>query len=413
MKIGAATSRGKGTSASPDPKWLQKAVIYQVFIDRFHRGGRRSATRRPPDDQPEFCGGNLQGVVEKLDHLSGLGVTAIWLSPFNKTTAYHGYHVTDFFKVDERFGGMEGFQALVRGARSRGMRLIMDLVPNHVHESHPWFQAARNNRRSPYRRWFYWQRNGAPLCFLDVAELPKLNLDHPEAREEMIRAARFWLDQGIDGFRMDHALGPSLDFWRAFRGAIKRHREDAVLFGEVWFSGIQRHHLPTLLLPDKRFYFLARQLGMDVQDAIMREYAGVFDGLLDFTFQKLLTTHVAGKRKMSDRRLQDLLDEHYAGFPEHVSLLSFLDNHDMNRFMFEAGGDRSRLKRALTVQFAQKAPPILYYGTEAAMNQTGPVSGDHGDLQARRMMPWGGAEGPLFKTCCRLIAQWKRCHGGV
>jgi glycosidase len=396
-------------------KWLQKAVIYHVFIDRFCRGGQLPRQNcEPADDQPVFCGGNLQGVAEKLDYLSNLGITAIWLSPFNKTAAYHGYHVTDYFQVDERFGGRAGLQSLVKGAQRRGIRLIMDFVPNHVHETHPWFQSARKGRSSPYRRWFHWGSSGDYLKFLDVRELPKLNLDFPEARQELIRAARFWMDQGIDGFRLDHALGLSLGFLREFRRQLKQHREDVAVFGEVYFCGIQRPFLASLHLPDKRFYFLAQQLGFDVLDATMKEYAGVFDGLLDFGFQKLLKTHLAAsRRKVPDAAIQEMLDRHYSGFPENCCLLSFLDNHDLNRFLFEAHGDRTRLKRALAIQFGQKSPPILYYGTEAGMSQSGPIRGDHGDLQARRMLPWEQSEGALFKTCQQLIAKWKKLHGGA
>src|SRR5580658_3710166 len=98
-------------------EWLQRSVLYHVFIDRFVQGGKRSHSN-PPERKPVFCGGNLQGVAQKLDHLSDLGINAIWLSPFTKTAAYHGYHVTDFLRVDERFGGQKGLQTLVKAAHA-------------------------------------------------------------------------------------------------------------------------------------------------------------------------------------------------------------------------------------------------------------------------------------------------------
>jgi glycosidase len=388
-----------------NPGWLQRAVIYQVFIDRFLQGGsHRLRKGSPPEGKPVFCGGNLQGVAEKLDYLSDLGINTIWLSPFTQTVAYHGYHVTDFFRVEKRFGGQNGLQTLVKTARAHGIRLIMDFVPNHVHVTHPWFQEAKRNKRSPYRHWFYWQRNGDYLKFFGVDEMPKLNLDHPEARKEIIRAAKHWMDQGIDGFRLDFALGPSLDFWREFRDQLKRHDKEVALIAEVYFWRIQRQFLPTINLPDKSFYFLAQQLGLDAMSAAMKEYAEVFDGLLDFTFQKLLRVFVANnKRKMSSAQIQEMLDQHYAGFPDDCSLVSFLDNHDMNRFLFEARGDKARLKRAMEIQFAQRCPPVIYYGTELGMSQTAPVRGNYGDLQARRMMTWQSRDRSIFNLYKRLI----------
>jgi glycosidase len=389
--------------------WLSKTVTYHVLIDRFFHGGTRALSHRiPPDDQPVFCGGNLQGVANKLDYLAHLGINAIWLSPFTQTAAYHGYHVTDFFRVETRFGGGSGLRALVRSARAHGIKLIMDFVPNHVHVTHPWFQHARADTHSPYRNWFYWRRNGDYLKFLDFGELPKLNLDHPDARKTIIQAAKFWLDQGLDGFRLDHALGPSLDFWHAFQQEVKRHRPDAALMAEVCFQGIPRRCLPSLSLPEKQFYFTAQQKGFDVLDATMKEYAEVFDGLLDFSFQKLVRTMVAHPhRSLATRWIQQALDDHYARFPDSCKLLTFLDNHDMNRFLFEAGGDKKRLHRALEIQFAQRHPPIIYYGTEKGMNQAGPVWGDHGDLQARRMMAWTHGDPDLLRTCRQQIAKWR------
>jgi len=350
----------------------------------------------------------LPGVEEKLDYLADLGITAIWLSPFARTHDYHGYSSIDYFAVEERFGGLLALQRLVSAARARRMRLILDFVPNHVHQSHPWFVEAQANPRSPYRDWFYWRPNGGYLKFLNFGELPKLNLDHEAARDAVIRAALYWLDQGLDGFRLDHAMGPSLNFWSEFRRRIKQHRPEAALIGEVWYHGIPPRCLPTLQLPHKRRYCLLDRLGFNVLDSTMREYAGTFDGLLDFTFQKILCDGIARPATMlSDEAIQRQLARHYAHFPRDCRLLPFLDNHDMNRFRFEAGDDLARLRRGLEILLAQTGPPILYYGTEIGMSQAGPVQGDYGDLQARRMMNWSTPDLGLYETCRKLIQQRK------
>jgi glycosidase len=392
-----------------DVNWLRNAVIYHVLIDRFNAGDNAKSRQRPGvADQPVFCGGNLQGVTKKLDYLADLGITAIWLSPFTRTAAYHGYHVIDFFRVEDRFGGPKALQKLAKGAHDRGIKLIMDFVPNHVHVSHPFFRRAQRNPNSPYRPWFYWRKGNDYLKFLDFGELAKLNLDYPPAREHVIRAARHWLEQGIDGFRLDHALGPSLDFWQAFRRDVKAFRPNAALFAEVLFAGVKRSCLPTLNLPDKHFYLMAHQLGFDVLDATMKEYADCFDGLLDFTFQKLLKNMVGqAQKELPLGTIQKALNRHFARFPEGCCLLSFLDNHDLNRFAFEAGGDLKRLSRAIEIQFHQKHPPIIYYGTEIGMSQAGPISGPHGDLRARAMMRWDNPNPRLTRTYQKLIRQWK------
>ncbi len=392
--------------------WLRQAVIYQIFIDRFCRGGKPARPHPAPAEQsPEFCGGNLQGVLEKLDYLSELGINTIWLSPFNPTPAYHGYHVTDFFGVEPRFGGERALEKLIRAARARGIRLIMDFVPNHVHCDHPWYQSARASQNSPYRNWFYWRKKGEPLTYLDYPELPKLNLDHPAARAEIIQTARHWVDRGMAGFRLDHALGPSLGFWREFRRALKAHNPSVALIGEVAFWGIEARHLATIRLPNKHHHNEAQQLGFDALAPAMREYAGVFDGLLDFQFQKIIELVARSPRRIPRAFIQDMLDRHYASFPETCVLLSFLDNHDMDRFLFEAGNDRRRLVQAAEIQFARASPPIIYYGTEIGMTQAKRISGDYGDLEARRMMKWQGQDRALFKTYQKLIQKWKERHG--
>jgi glycosidase len=401
----SATTRQRATTGKAGDWWLE-AVFYQILVDRFCRGDNGQMIGNPA--RPEFCGGNLQGVTARLDYLCRLGVTALWLSPINCTAAYHGDHVTNHAAIEPRFGGLAAFRALLRAAQP-DLRIVLDWVPNHVHRTHPFFQSALRTKTSRYRNWFYFDRHGRYRCFLDVAELPKLNLDHPAARQYMIECSLRWLDFGIDGFRLDHAPGPSLGFWREFRAAVKRHNPAAFLVGEATFMGLKRNCLNTLQTPHKHRYFLDAQRGVPVTDAIMREYAGVFDGLLDFQFQQTLKENVAAARtRPASRTVQRRLDAHYAAFPAGCTLPSFLDNHDMNRFLFEARNQKTRLKAAAEIQFRQKPPPIIYYGTEVGMSQTQDVAGPHGDLEARGLMPWQHQDLELLEFYTDLIRKRKR-----
>ena len=404
-------------AASPAPApagaWFRTAVIYQVLIDRFQCASpARQAAARLREHEPVFCGGDLRGVAEKMPYLQELGVTALWVSPFTRNTAdptaYHGYHTTDLYQVDARFGGEPGLAALVRAAKAAGIKVILDFVANHVHRDHPFFQAALADPHSEYRDWFCWDTAGRHLSFLHFRELPKLNLEHPPARQHVIEAAWHWLQQGIDGLRCDHALGPSLAFWAEFRRVLRARAPEAALLGEVAFLGIRRDHLPTLLLPNKAAHFRAQQEKRAVLDATMKEYVDVFDGLLDFQFQHLLKRHVARRQGRVDLGMvQRLLDEHYAAFPKTCSLLSFLDNHDQQRFLFEARGRREQLLAAARLQFQQPQPPVIYYGTEIGMSQPGPFAGDFSDLKCRRMMRWEDMDAAVLAEYKALIAEWK------
>jgi glycosidase len=395
------------TGASQLVGWGREAVFYQILVDRFRRGASGGPTGDPA--RPEFCGGDLPGVIQSLDYLRRLGVTALWLSPINCTAAYHGYHVTNFEEVEPRFGGMAAFQALLQAAKP-DLKIVLDWVPNHVHVSHPFFQEAVRRKTSRYRDWFYFEPHGRYRCFLDVTELPKLNLDHPEARHYMIQCAQRWLDLGVDGLRLDHVLGPSLGFWREFYATIKGRHPAAFLFGEVLFAGIQKKFLPTIELPRKHQYFRTEQSGHSVMAPVMKEYTSVFDGLLDFEFQRILKRFVARPRtRPADAAVQARLDAHYSGFPAGCSLPSFLDNHDLNRFLFEARGDQARLRQAAHIQFQQAQPPIIYYGTEVGLSQARSIKGNFGDLQARQLMPWDHVDQELLAFYTRLIHERRGC----
>jgi len=370
--------------------WFADAIIYQVFIDRFSRGLSRDGST-PSCEGAVFCGGTIDGIVERLQYLVDLGINTVWITPFNTTAAYHGYHVTDFFAVDPHFGTEQSVQQLIERCHKLGLWLLMDFVANHVHRTHPFFIAALQNPASKYRDWFNFTGPGSYLSFLDFDELPKLNLDNPDARAHVIEAALFWLDRGFDGFRLDHVIGPRLNFWRRFAREVKAKHHDAVLIGEASLAGVDWSHLKTIDLRHKRLLLLLAKLGMDPSDLVMHQYVGILDGTLDFTFQSLMRRFIAERHWYLPRRLLPLmLRRHYRMFPKGFYLPSFLDNHDMSRFLFQAGQDVSRFKEAARIQFVQSQPPVIYYGTEVGMTQDQPTSGGrpYSDLEARQLMPW-------------------------
>ena len=384
--------------------WLKDAIIYQVLIDRF-------AGYDPSRDwrKPVFLGGNLKGLAERLSYLTDLGINTIWLSPVTKTTSYHGYHVTDYYSTEERFGSVEDLKILISQAHKRNIRILLDFVPNHCSREHPVFQAALKDKKSLLRNWFYFKPfSDQYQCFLNFRELPKLNLDYLAARNHIIGAAKYWLALGIDGFRLDHAIGPSHRFWKAFHQEVKSAKPEAALIGEAWLEGIGLSMLGTIQIRYKYLRWLFRFNPWDIQ----REYIGEFDGVLDFTFRYLITGLIAWRDnpETNANHVRMAMNRHYKPVPLNYCLPSFIENHDMNRFLFDAGQDRNKLKIAMKLQFSLPQPPILYYGTETGLTHEKPVSPavPFSDLQARKPMPWNALDSDMISFCRELIRERKR-----
>lgn len=341
------------------PAWAREAVIYQVFVDRFHPG--KGAPWLQTDDVCCEMGGTLWGVLDHLDYIASLGASCIWLSPIFPSPSAHGYDPSDLTTVDAKRGGDEALRILVREAHARGVRILLDFVCNHVSHEHPYFVDALANPASPYRSWFHFEESQAGYrTFFGVPSMPEINTADDGARRWLIETAQYWLSEfDIDGFRLDHAQGPGPDFWSDFWAACKATRPDCCCFGEVVDKSV-----------------------------VIRHYVGRLDGCLDFMVSDALrNTYARGLWAEDD--FERFRQRHAAFFPSTFLMPTFLDNHDMDRFLFLAGGDTGRLKRAIEVQMRLPGPPIIYYGTEVGLTQDDSTRSPLGLQASRKPMLWG------------------------
>jgi glycosidase len=387
------------------PEWARQAVIYQIFPDRFARGPQGEAVHRgwlTQEEMNRFMGGDLAGITARLDYIRDLGATAIWLTPIFLAHAYHAYDTIDYFEIDPRFGSKADLARLVQAAHDRGIRVILDFVANHTSSRSPLFRQAQADPHSPYREWFNFHpsyKHGY-RCFFDVAAMPQFDLDHPAARAYLCEAAQYWLREfGIDGYRLDYAAGPSHSFWAAFRAACKGVDPECWLVGEVTRTG-----------------------------DLLRSYAGRLDGCLDFGFTRTVRRLCSEDESFSLSRAAAHLERANRFFPDEFMRPSFLDNHDMNRFLFfcaagqeEASwGDgeeaarevsqeaRQRLKLGLTLLMALGQTPILYYGTEVGLSQP-QAKGPHRE-ESRHPMLWGGDQDGELLTFTQALIRLRRTH---
>lgn len=340
------------------PLWARQSVIYHIFVDRFFHGKGKSWIQT--NDLKSFFGGSLWGVLEKLDYINSLGANCIWLSPIFPSPTPHGYDATDYENIEPRLGGNPAFRELVAAAHNLGLKVILDLVCNHLSNQHPIFQDALSNPQSRYRDWFYFddQRIGYRTYF-GVPSMPQINLNNLEAREWMIENACYWLREfDVDGFRLDHANGPGPGFWSDFWAACKKEKPEVFCFGEV----------------------------VEPPPSILR-YHGRMDGVLDFHLAEAIRKTFA-YQTWDEEKFFHFIDRHQAFFPKDFLRLTFLDNHDMDRFLFIADNNKSRLKQAVSFQMSLSDPPIIYYGTEVGLSQTVSKASQIG-LEASRMpMLW-------------------------
>jgi glycosidase len=361
------------------PVWLQEAIIYEIFVDRFAPDpGAEFAT---PSDRAGFYGGTLNGITSKLPYLSDLGITCLWLTPIFPSPSAHGYDPTDYGSVEPRLGTDEDIQTLLDEAHGRGMRVLLDFVANHCSNQHPAFVAAQQDRASATFRWFRF-RNWPHTydCFYEEPSQPRLNTDHPEVRAYLIAHAQRWLERGVDGFRLDHAHGATHAFWSVFRAGTRAVRPESATLGEITET-----------------------------PSFVRSFAGRMDGCLDFGLLEALRAFFA-LDTLSVSRVDSFLDRHFAYLGTHLTMPSFLDNHDMNRFLWIVDGDQRRLRLAALCQFTLPGPPVIYYGTEVGLSQVEPV----GRLEEARLpMLWDDNQDASLLIFYRDLIAFRQQTGEV
>jgi glycosidase len=365
------------------PSWAAEAIVYQIFPDRFHPG--RGREWNDHGDLREIYGGTIRGIIENLDHVADLGFNSILLNPFFPDDTYHGYHASDYFKVNPRLGTDDDIRELVDQAHARGVRVILDFVANHWGSQHPTFQAALADRNSEFYEWYLWKRWPNDYeSFFSVKELPAINVNNPQARAHLLEAARYWLsDFKFDGCRLDYALGPSHDFWTDFRATVQRANPEAWIFGEV----------------------------VETPETQLR-YWGRLHGCLDFILQQALRRTFAFQ-EMGVAAFDAFLNKHEKYYPEGYSRPSFLDNHDVNRFLWLVEGDKRKLKLAALCQFTLSGAPIVYYGTEVGLSQERDIvspTGRHEMAEARLPMTWGDAQDEDLLDYYRWLIHFRRQH---
>jgi glycosidase len=365
------------------PAWMQQAVVYHIFLDRFHPGtpdGRWIGGPGPT----EIHGGTLRGVKEVLPYLHDLGVSCLWLSPLTASPSYHRYDTTDYYTVDPALGSNEDLHALVDAAHERGMRIIMDFVPTHCSWEHPAFRDAQRSAEAPTAPWFTFEARPDNYRMFSglVPSMPLIDSQDDGARAHLVESAVRWIrDYDVDGFRVDHAIGVGMDFYIALREAMVDIKHDAFTVGEA----------------------------IDTPDC-MRRYRNHLDAVLDYPLCRALTRTFA-EGQWDVRRFTSFLTAHQEYMREAPGRLSFLDNHDLNRFLFLAGGNVDHLKLAALCQFTLSATPIIYYGTEIGFSQEKDkdAGGWGGDSELRRDMPWSPDEQNLeLRSFYRQLIQLRR-----
>jgi glycosidase len=266
---------------------------------------------------------------------------------------------------------------VVAEAHRQGIRVLLDFVCNHISNKHPIFVDAYTNPDSPYRDWFTFDDSEVGYrAFFGVTQMPQVNVANPKTREWMIDAARFWLREfDVDGYRLDYANGPGPDFWTDFWTACKAEKPDCFCFGEV----IDASH-------------------------VKRTYVGRLDGCLNFFVADALRRTLALGR-WTETHMERFLTRHYEFFPPNFVMPTFIDNHDMDRFLFLAGGNKETLRRAAAIQMSLPSPPIIYYGTEVGLNQAVSIQEGEGMHINRVPMIWGDEQDQklleFYKTLIR------------
>lgn len=408
-------------------RWYKEAVIYCVDVDTFQ-------------DSDGDGHGDLRGLVSRLDYLSRLGVTCLWLNPLHPTpNRDDGYDISDYYGVDRRLGSPGDFAELALEARERGIRIILDLVVNHTSAEHPWFRAACGDPASPYRDWYVWSDEEPPdrtqgivfpgqqtetWTWNDEARAwyyhrfydfqPDLNWSNPDVREEIKKVMGYWLQLGASGFRVDAApfvlelIRPGvesstdfaiLDDWRQ---DLQWRKGDAVLLceanvdpdGVVAFCGAapdgpndRSHMVFNFLLNPQTWLALAREDPAPVAEALR--------ALPALPAMAQWATFLRNHDELDLSRLRrEQQAEVFRAFAPRTNMRIF-DRGIRRRLAPMLGGDRRHVELAYSLQFTSPGTPVLRYGEEIGMGENLALAGRDA---IRTPMQWQDASSGGFST---------------
>jgi alpha-glucosidase len=381
------------------PSWVTGAVFYQIFPDRFRNGDPSISPQdgewsndghtvklKDWDELPvpfnengslDFFGGDLIGIQQKLDYLQDLGINALYLTPIFPSRSNHRYNIDDFYNVDEHLGGNQALIDLSNAMHERGMKLILDITPNHTSNTGEWFTSAQADENSPYADFYTFnQRPDDYVAWLNVRTLPKLNYASQKLRETMYEGDgsifRHWLraPYHIDGWRLDvynmtarqGALQLNKDVGQGIRRAVKQENPEAYLFGEHFFDGTP--HLQG-----------------DEMDATMN-YHGfnipLWRWLKGFDYP-----YMKDENPLPSETFDEQLRNFRAPLPWAIARMQFhqLGSHDTYRILNAVGKDKAFVKLATALLLSYLGVPCIYYGDEIGME-------GNSDPDNRRPMIW-------------------------
>lgn len=333
-------------------KWAEGGIVYQIMPDRFFNGDK---SNDPINTLPwgekvtpkSMFGGDLQGIIEKMDYIESLGVTIIYLTPIFLSSTNHKYNTKDYYKVDNTFGDVNKAKELVTRAHDKGIKIIFDAVFNHSGDDFFAFEdVCQKGEKSKYKDWFHIKsfpinkKNVNYLTFAnDVYIMPKLNTENLEVREYLLDVAQYWIKEvGIDGWRLDVCDEVDHSFWRDFRKAVKEVNPEAIIVGEIM------HEATSWLKGDQ------------------------FDSIMNYPFKNLCIDFFA-KRSITAEVFDSQLAINRATYMKQINRLLFnlIDSHDTARFLTEANEKEERMKLAAVFQFTYIGIPYIYYGDEIGM----------------------------------------------
>ena len=389
------------------PKWFEEGVLYHIFVDRFNKTGKIHNPKKNSfmyanwEDTPmyiknsegeiarwDFHGGNLKGIISKLNYLKSLGISIIYLSPIFEAQSNHKYDTGNYKAIDPMFGDEEIFEELIKEAKEKGMSIILDGVFNHTGDDSIYFNkygnydslGAYQSKESKYSSWYNFKNYPNEYdCWWGVKSMPNVNENEESYMDYIIRdkdsVINKWMNYGVKGWRLDVVDELPNKFLDELRKETLKANNESILIGEVWEDASNK-----ISYNERRKYLLGNQL----------------NGVTGYVFKNIILDFLTYKISSSDAYNKFMtIKENYPKYA-FKSNLNLLGTHDTPRILTELNEDKELLNLAVAIQMTFEGVPYVYYGDEAGM--TGGKDPDN-----RKTYPWKNEDKELIAFYKKMI----------